>query len=57
MVRYGIAIRGKPKDDALAITFSETEVDIGPKQEQLSEEYLLSVNPKGQVRDPTLGVL
>ncbi|KAL7782758.1 hypothetical protein V8C43DRAFT_295523 [Trichoderma afarasin] len=49
MVRYCIAIRGKPKDETLAIEFSEHEMDITSKLEQLSEEYLCYVNPKGQV--------
>ncbi|KAF2102972.1 hypothetical protein NA57DRAFT_63700 [Rhizodiscina lignyota] len=48
MVRYCIAIRGEPKSGMSEATFFEKEIDIFAN-EQLSEDFLCHVNPKGQV--------
>ncbi|KAK5995683.1 hypothetical protein PT974_04100 [Cladobotryum mycophilum] len=49
MVRYCVAIRGNPKENSPEITFVEKHVDIIAAKDQLSEDFLLNVNPKGQV--------
>jgi glutathione S-transferase len=47
MVRMTLALRGKPASEP-APTFTEHLIDIY-KDEQLSESFLTTVNPKGQV--------
>ncbi|KAF2174139.1 hypothetical protein M409DRAFT_16409 [Zasmidium cellare ATCC 36951] len=49
MLQYTLAIRGAPTNPEDEITIEEKEVDIHFKLEQLSEFYLLNVNPKGKV--------
>ena len=53
MVRYAIAVRGEPKDESSAMSITEQVVDLF-HSEQLKEEYLCEVNPKGQVREISL---
>jgi hypothetical protein len=48
MVRYTLALRGPPKDASSAIEVHEQEVDVY-HEEQLSEQFLCEINPKGQV--------
>ncbi|KAH8683737.1 hypothetical protein BGZ61DRAFT_456240 [Ilyonectria robusta] len=48
MVRMTLAFRGAPKDDASAMDVEERIVDIF-HEEQLSEEFLCTVNELGQV--------
>ena len=48
MVRYTLALRGTPESPETAIMVEEKYVDIYV-YEQLSEKFLLQVNPKGQV--------
>jgi hypothetical protein len=48
MVRYTIAIRGPPKDESSSILIEEQEHDIF-HEEQLTEQFLCGINPKGQV--------
>ena len=48
MVRYSIALRGKPKSPKDHIQFHEKHVDIH-NGEQFTENYLRHINPKGQV--------
>ncbi|ETI27195.1 hypothetical protein G647_09878 [Cladophialophora carrionii CBS 160.54] len=52
MIRYLLRIRGDPQNAASAMNVTEEVIDIF-KEEQLSEKYLLEVNPNGQV--PVLG--
>lgn len=47
MVRYTIAVRGHHKV-ALPTTFSEVHIDI-PAKQNITEDYLLNINRKGQV--------
>jgi hypothetical protein len=49
MIRYLLRIRGDPKDATSSMDVAEEVIDIF-KEEQLSEKYLLEVNPNGQVR-------
>ena len=49
MIRYTIALRGEPASSAEEIRIIEKVVNL-QRDENLSEEYLLKVNPKGQVR-------
>jgi hypothetical protein len=49
MIRYLLRIRGDAIDAASSMNVTEEMVDIF-KEEQLSEKYLLEVNPNGQVR-------
>jgi len=51
MVRYTLAIRGAPHSPAAAMTVDEQMVDIF-HEAQLDEDFLLNVNPKGQVSTP-----
>jgi hypothetical protein len=51
MVRYTLAVRGTPHSPAAAITVDEQMVDIF-HEAQLDEDFLLNVNPKGQVSTP-----
>jgi hypothetical protein len=51
MVRYTIALRGPPRDEASAMSVTERVLDI-TAGEQTKEEYLCEVNPKGQVCRP-----
>lgn len=53
MVRYTIALRGPPKDESSSILIHEQEVDIF-HQEQMSEQFLCEINPKGQVHFSSL---
>jgi hypothetical protein len=48
MVRYTLAVRGTPHSPAAAMTVDEQMVDIF-HEAQLDEDFLLNVNPKGQV--------
>jgi hypothetical protein len=48
MVRFTLAFRGAPKDESSAMSVEERTLNIF-QDEQLSEEYLCEVNPKGQV--------
>lgn len=48
MVRYSLALRGKPKDNSSEIMIEEKNVDI-LSGAQLSETYLCEINSKGQV--------
>ena len=48
MVRYTLALRGPAEDDASAVLVEEKEVDIF-HEEQLTEQFLSEINPKGQV--------
>ncbi|KAF2163986.1 hypothetical protein M409DRAFT_25760 [Zasmidium cellare ATCC 36951] len=48
MLRYTLAIRG-PSKDGREISFEGKVVDIHYERTQLSEFFLLNVNPKGQV--------
>ncbi|KAH8887055.1 hypothetical protein GQ53DRAFT_331629 [Thozetella sp. PMI_491] len=49
MARYAIALRGPPKEGLSDLSINEQAVDIVVNLEQLSEDYLCNVNPKGQV--------
>ncbi|KAL9119122.1 MAG: hypothetical protein Q9187_004325, partial [Circinaria calcarea] len=51
MTRYTIALRGDPSSAAATMAIEEKMVDLH-RDENLAEQYLLAVNPKGQV--PTL---
>lgn len=60
MVRMTLAFRGAPKDDASAMDVEERIVDIF-HEEQLSEEFLCTVNELGQVSNcssafPEIGI-
>lgn len=49
MMRYLIAVRGEPADAASSMgVIKEKMIDIF-NEEQLEEDYLLHVNPRGQV--------
>ncbi|KIX03226.1 uncharacterized protein Z518_06778 [Rhinocladiella mackenziei CBS 650.93] len=48
MVRYTYALRGEPKDEASDIILTERHVDLF-RSEQLTEDFLRNINPKGQV--------
>ena len=48
MVRYTFSLRGEPKSANDQIQFHEKQIDIH-NGEQFTENYLLNVNPKGQV--------
>ena len=48
MVRYTIAVAGKPGQGLPPATIEEKVVEIF-SQEQLEESFLRDVNPKGQV--------
>jgi len=52
MIRYLLAVRGEPLDAASTMVVEEKAIDIF-NEEQLAEDYLLHVNPRGQV--PVLG--
>jgi len=52
MMRYLMRIRGDPANSAVKMNVMEKNIDIF-NEEQFSEEYLLKVNPNGQV--PVLG--
>ncbi|OAP54847.1 hypothetical protein AYL99_11295 [Fonsecaea erecta] len=52
MMRYLMRIRGDPASPAVKMDVTEHNVDIF-SEEQFSEDYLLKVNPNGQV--PVLG--
>jgi hypothetical protein len=49
MIRYLLRIRGDARDAASSMNVTEEMIDIF-NEEQLSEKYLLEVNPNGQVR-------
>ena len=49
MVRYTLALAGKPAEEASAMAMSEQVVDIFHFG-QLEETFLCDINPKGQVR-------
>jgi hypothetical protein len=49
MARYTIALRGKAASPHAEMKIEEKSVDLH-RDENLSELYLLEVNPKGQVR-------
>lgn len=49
MARYTIALRGKAASSEAEIIIEEKSIDLH-RDENLSERYLLVVNPKGQVR-------
>lgn len=51
MVRLTMAFKGQPKDGGSPMIVEEREVDIW-KGEQVTEEYLTEINPKGQVSMP-----
>ena len=48
MVRYTLAIRGKPKDTEHEIRIDEKEVNLW-KGEQLTEHYMCDINAAGEV--------
>ena len=48
-VRYAIALRGQPRTPGSTMTIKECLVDLQEEQ-QLEEDYLLKINPLGQVR-------
>lgn len=48
MVRYTIAIAGKPHEGIAEMSVEERIVDIFGN-EQLEEQFLRDINPKGQV--------
>ena len=50
MVRYTLALRGPPKAGSPDVTVSEEVVDISGSLDQLTEDYLCNINPKGQVK-------
>jgi hypothetical protein len=52
MLRYTLAIRG-PAKDGDEISIDGKVVDIHYERTHLSEDFLLNVNPKGQVILPT----
>lgn len=56
MLRYTLAIRG-PGKDVQEISIEEELVDIHYERNQLSEFFLLKVNPEGKVRSLTCFVL
>ncbi len=49
MVRYTLALRGPPKAGSPDVTVREEVVDINDSLDQLTENYLCNINPKGQV--------
>ncbi len=49
MVRYTLALAGRPADEASEMAMSEEIVDIFHFG-QLEETFLCDINPKGQVR-------
>src|SRR5256885_3422319 len=49
MVRYTLAVKGAPQKPAAAMVVKEQEVDIFHGA-QLDEQFLLEINPRGQVR-------
>lgn len=49
MVRYTLALRGPSKDPSSKIDVTEKVVDIF-NSAQLEEDFLVNINPKGQVR-------
>ncbi|KAJ0110010.1 hypothetical protein J7T55_0148127 [Diaporthe amygdali] len=49
MARYAFALRGALKPGQSEITIQEEPLDIGLKREQLTEHYLVDINPKGEV--------
>jgi hypothetical protein len=51
MVRYTLAVRGAPHSPAAAMTVDEQMLDIF-HEAQFDEDFLLNVNPKGQVSGP-----
>ena len=48
MVRYTLAVRGPPRDEESAMAVAEKIINI-TRDEQLTEEFLCDINPKGQV--------
>jgi hypothetical protein len=50
MTRYAIAVAGEPKPGVIPVVVRETEIDIVVDMTNLVEDFLLGVNPKGQVR-------
>jgi hypothetical protein len=48
MARYTIALCGDPAEGVEPLIFDKKVVDLH-RDENLSEEYLLNVNPNGQV--------
>jgi hypothetical protein len=48
-VRYTLALRGHPEDEASALNLREVSVDLF-KGEHLTEEFLCDINKYGQVR-------
>ncbi|MCJ1357372.1 MAG: hypothetical protein MMC33_007368 [Icmadophila ericetorum] len=48
VARYTIALRGEPSSPALAMNIEEKVIDLY-KAENISEWYLVNINPKGQV--------
>ncbi|KAF3767945.1 hypothetical protein M406DRAFT_355772 [Cryphonectria parasitica EP155] len=50
MVRLTFALRGAPRPDRPEMTLHKQPISISPAEpEQLSEEYMTKINPKGQV--------
>jgi hypothetical protein len=47
MTRYGIAVAGKPV--GVPVAAKEHEIDIFVNKTNLDEDFLVRVNPKGQV--------
>ena len=52
-VRYAIVLRGEPRTPGTVMTIEERLVDLQEEQ-QLEEDYLLKINPLGQVRGTPL---
>jgi hypothetical protein len=50
MTRYTIAVAGKPKPEGIPVVVKVHEIDIVDDMTNLDEEFLVGVNPKGQVR-------
>ena len=53
VARYTIALRGEPSSPALAMNIEEKVIDLY-KAENISEWYLVNINPKGQVQPKML---
>ena len=53
MVRYTLSERGARREGSLPLSIELKDVQIF-KGEQLTEEYLCDVNPKGQVSNASL---
>jgi hypothetical protein len=57
MTRYTIAVAGELKPGGFPVVVNEHEIDIVFDMNNLDEDFLVGVNPKGQVRHPLYLVL